>query len=234
MKINNFEQDNENIPIKISDNSGVNNYEIINQKKSKKKYFNKKNIIFFFTIFIIFILIYLANNNREIAKLNKKIVDLEPKIETMDKQVIKKKIGIAFIFPHFYRDGIGRLLSILTELLVKTGRYDIYLINEQTPELDYNYHKKVKRVIQKRDQRAIRDFDEANDIQIYIMNNDVSDSIDLYHSLGKKVIGIFHGVYLSCVFANDPNIPFYLKNNIYNTFIEKTLNSEPLITFIIF
>ena len=61
MKINNFEQDNENIPIKISDNSGVNNYEIINQKKSKKKYFNKKNIIFFFTIFIIFILIYLAN-----------------------------------------------------------------------------------------------------------------------------------------------------------------------------
>ena len=204
MKINNFEQDNENIPIKISDNSGVNNYEIINQKKSKKKYFNKKNIIFFFTIFIIFILIYLANNNREIAKLNKKIVDLEPKIETMDKQVIKKKIGIAFIFPHFYRDGIGRLLSILTELLVKTGRYDVYLINEKTTELDYKYHKKVKRVIQKKNAQVIRDFDEANDIQIYIMNNDVSDLLDLYHSLGKKVIGIFHGVYLSCVFTHDP------------------------------
>ena len=206
MKINNFEQDNENIPIKISDNSGVNNYEIINQKKSKKKYFNKKNIIFFFTIFIIFILIYLANNNREIAKLNKKLEDLESKIETMDKQVIKKKIGIAFVFPYLFGNGIGRLLSILTELLVKTGRYDVYLINEKTTELDYKYHKKVKRVIQKKNQQDIRDFDEANDIQIYIMNNDVSDLLNLYHSLGKKVIGIFHGAYLSYVFTQAPNI----------------------------
>jgi hypothetical protein len=89
---------------------------------------------------------------------------------------------------------------------MKTDRYDVYLINEQTTELDYKYHKKVKREIQKKDEQTIRDFDEANDIQIYVMNNDVSNLIDIYHSLGKKVIGIFHGVYLSCVFTHDPLI----------------------------
>ena len=131
---------------------------------------------------------------------------MESKIEKMNKEVIKKKIEIAFISPHLYGNGIGRLLSLLSEYLVKTGRYDVYLINEQTTELDFNYNKKVKRVIQKKDELTIRDFDEANDIQIYVLNNDVSNLVDIYQSLGKKVIGIFHGVYLSCVFTNEPNI----------------------------
>ena len=89
---------------------------------------------------------------------------------------------------------------------MKTNRYDVYLINEQNTELDYKYHKKVKREIQKKEEQTIRDFDEAHDIQIYVMNNDVSNLLDIYHSLGKKVIGIFHGVYLSCVFTHDPLI----------------------------
>ena len=63
-----------------------------------------------------------------------------------------------------------------------------------------NLKKKIKREIQKKGEQIIRDFDEENDIQIYILNNDVSDIIDIYHSLGKKVIDIFHGVYISCVF----------------------------------
>ena len=206
MKINNYEQDNENLPIKIPDNFDTNSYEIIAQKKPKKKYFNKRNIIFFFVIFIIFIMVYIADNNREITELNNKIIELESKIEKMDKEVIRKKIGIAFVNQHLYGNGIARLLSILTELLMKTGRYDVYLINEQTTELDFKYHKKVKREIQKKDEQVIRDFDEANDIQIYVLNNDVSNLVDIYQSLGKKVIGIFHGVYLSCTFTNEPSI----------------------------
>ena len=42
MKINNVEQDNENIPIKLTDNLESNNYDIIYQKKSKKNISTKK------------------------------------------------------------------------------------------------------------------------------------------------------------------------------------------------
>ena len=206
MKINNYEQDNENLPIKIPDNFDTNSYEIIAQKKPKKKYFNKRNIIFFFVIIIIFIMIYIADNNREITELNNKIIELESKIEKMDKVVIRKKIGIAFVNPDLFGNGIGRLLSILTELLMKTGRYDVYLINERANILDFKYHKKVKRDIQKKDEQVIKEFDEANDIQIYVLNNDVSEIVDLYQSLGKIVIGIFHGVYLSCTFTSEPSV----------------------------
>ncbi len=206
MKINSLEQDNEKMPIKLSDNTDANTYEIFSQKKPKKRYITKKNITFTFVVIIIFIMIYLADNNKTIEELNNKLEQLESKIKQMDKEVIKKKIGIAFVNPHLYGNGIGRLLTILSELLMKTERYDVYLINEQTTQLDFKYHKKVKREIQNKDEQVIRDFDEANDIQIYVLNNDVSNTVDLYQSLGKKVIGIFHGVYLSCVFNADPLI----------------------------
>ena len=206
MKVDNPDQDNENIPIKLTDKIETNNYYISYEKKLRKKNFTKKNIIFFFVFFTILIMIYLAHNNKKISELNNKIVELETKIEAMDKEVVKQKIGVAFISPVLYGNGIGRMMTLLTELLMKTGKYEVYLISEQTTELDFKYNKKVKREIQKKDEQLIRDFDEANDIQIYILNNDVSNTIEIYKSLGKKVIGIFHGVYLSCVFTNGPDI----------------------------
>lgn len=72
--------------------------------------------------------------------------------------------------------------------------------------MDFSYNKKIKRHIVKKEFEAIKDFDEENDIEIYILNNDISPIIDYYHSFGKKVIGIFHGVYLSCVFQNVTSI----------------------------
>ena len=194
MKSNNVEQDGENIPIKLSDKLESSSYYTMYEKKSKNKYFTKRNIIFFFVLLIVFIMTYLAHNNKEISILNNKIEELESKLQQMEKEVVKKKIGVAFISPILYGNGIGRLMTILTELLMKTGRYEVYLINEQSTELDFKYHKKVKREIQKKDEQIIRDFDEANDIQIYILNNDVSNLIEIYKSLGKKVIGVFHGV----------------------------------------
>ena len=220
MKNNIFELDNEDIPIKISDNIESNSIDIISPKKPKKRHFTKRNIIFFFVIFIILILIYLADNNHTIEELYKKIDILESKIEKLDKDTIKKKIGIAIVTPHLFGNGIARQLTILSDLLIKTGKYNVYIINEKTTDADFKYNKKIKREIQKKDEQIIRDFDEENDIQIYILNNDVSDIIDIYHSLGKKVIGIFHGVYISCVFTDDPIIyrSWYLFEK-YDSFI---------------
>ena len=169
------------------------------QKKLDKKNFIKDNILLFFIPIIISIIIYLLINN---SKLNKRIEELESRIEIMNKEVVKKKIKIAFITQYLFISGIARFLTVLTELLVKTGKYDVYLITDEKNDIDFNYNKKVKRIILKKDLQVMKDFDEENDIQIYILNNDLSDAIDIYHSFGKKVIGIFHGVYLSCAFSN--------------------------------
>ena len=179
---------------------------ITKKKKPKNRIFTKQNILFFFIPIIIFVNIYLINNNPTLLELNEKIKSLESKIESMEKEVVKKKINIALVSQHIYLNGIARFLTVLAELLVKTGKYEVYLINEQSSDMDFNYNKKIKREILKKDFQAMKDFDEAHDIQIYIINNDLSNTIDIYHSFGKKVIGIFHGVYLSCVFQNQTTI----------------------------
>ena len=122
MKNNIFELDNEDIPIKISDNIESNSIDIISPKKPKKRHFTKRNIIFFFVIFIILILIYLADNNHTIEELYKKIDILESKIEKLDKDTIKKKIGIAIVTLHLFGNGIARQLTNLSNLLIKTGK----------------------------------------------------------------------------------------------------------------
>jgi glycosyltransferase involved in cell wall biosynthesis len=142
----------------------------------------------------------LINNNTDLVELNEKIKELDSKIEAMDKKLLKKKIGIAFVNKYFYMYSIARYISVLSDLLVKTGKYDVYLINDQATDIDYHYNKKIKRIIKTNDEETIKEIDEENDIDIYILNNDLSERIDIYKSLGKKVVGIFHGVYLSSIY----------------------------------
>ena len=152
------------------------------QEKSKKnkkcKIYSKKNLLLFFFPLILSINLYFIFYNPIISELEKRILELELKLDNLDKKAVKKKISIAFVFEHLYLSGIARLLVVLTELLAKTEKYDVYLINPQ--KTDY-------------------DFDEEKDIDIYILNNEFCD---IYHSLGKKVIEIFHGVFLSNIFQD--------------------------------
>ena len=186
------------------------------KKKKKNKIFTKQNILFFFIPIIIFINLYLFNNNPIILELNKKVKELESKIKSMEKEVVTKKIKIGIINQHLLLNGIGRFITVLAELLVKTGKYDVYLITEQQSDYDFKYNKKIKRHIVQKEFNALKDFDEENDIQIYIINNDLSSIVDFFHSFGKKVIGIFHGVYLSLVFQNKTEI--YRSWKLFSTF----------------
>lgn len=198
---NNSDQDNEKE--ESSDDTNIKKIEENPNKKKKYKFYTKKNLLIFFIPLFIFINIYLINNNPTISELNKKIKELETKIENIDKKVIKKKIGIAFVNQYLYLNGIARYLTVLSDLLVKTGKYDVYLITEQETDVDYRYNKKIKRVVQQKDLQVMKDFDEENNIQVYILNNDLSNTLEVYHSFGKKVIVIFHGVFLSCIYNNE-------------------------------
>ena len=178
----------------------------------RNKYFSKKNLILSFIPVIICMDIYLIKTNPTVLELNQKVEELKSKIENLGREVIPKKINIAFVYPHLCLNGISRYISILSDLLVKTGKYNVYIINDQKTDYDFYYNKKIKRVIQTKDMKSIKDFDEENDIKIYILNNDLSDYIDIYHSFGKKVIGIFHGAFLSLIFSNEIS-PYQLWKN---------------------
>ena len=67
---------------------------------------------------------------------------------------------------------------------------------------EFPVYKGVKRVCQQKSENEIKEFDKLNNIDIYILNNDISNFIEIYKNLGKKVIGIFHGVFFSCIFTN--------------------------------
>ncbi len=200
---NNVNQSDENNSDTIINKVDNHAHENNDNKKSKIKFYTKRNILIFFIPLFIFINIYLINNNPTLLELNQKIKELETKIEMIDKNVIKKKIGIAFVNQYLYINGIARYITVLTDLLVKTGKYDVYLINEESTDIDYHYNKKIKRIIQKKDFQTMKDFDEEHNIDIYILNNDLSNSLDIYKSFDKKVIGIYHGVYLSCIYNNE-------------------------------
>lgn len=94
----------------------------------------------------------------------------------------------------------------MSKLLVETDKYNVYLINGQKTDFDIVQNKRVKRVILNWNLEELRDFDEANDIQIYILMNDLSETIELYQSLGKKIVGIFNGEYFYFIYTNETQI----------------------------
>ena len=131
MKLNKQEQDGEEIPIMTSDN-----YEIKNSKKisSKKFIHSNKIILIFFIIFLCSIIIFYLIRKyydyqllQTISKLEKKIEKLESMIKNLDESAKKRKLGIGIVQSSLYGNGIGRIISVLTELLAKTGKYDVYL-----------------------------------------------------------------------------------------------------------
>ena len=193
---------------KSSNKEKRNSHNEMNSKKnysnqndaSKIKIYTKRNILIFFIPLFIFISIYLINNNPSLLELKERIKELESKIETIEKKIHKRKISIAFVYDYLYIYSVPRYLTVLSDLLVKTGKYDVYLINEKATDIDYPYNKKIKRIIQKDDIEAINTFEAENNIEIYILNNDISNNLDIYKSFGKKIVGIYHCVYLSNIY----------------------------------
>ena len=220
MRLNKQEQDGEDIPIMANDNSYSNKC----KNNYKEKILKKKKIlitIISISIFSIIIIKYF-NLIRIITKLEENIEEMKTEIDELRENVPIKKIKVAFIQDSLYGNGIGRILTVLTELLAKTGLYDVYIITLKSSVNEFKAYKDVKRIVQqKKNLKTIKELDKENDFQIYVLNNDVSNYIDMYKSLGKKVVGIFHGVFLSCIFTNNTLIYRQWKRfGLYDSFVQ--------------
>ena len=148
-----------------------------------------------------------TNNNTE-----QKILELQNVKETdkgenktafQEKQnnQTEKKIGLAFVYSSLFSNGIARFITVTANHLIKTGKYDICFITKKPYNKEFKYNSTIKRFIAYDNYSLITNITKNENIDIFILQNILAPSIiKFYKKLGKKVIGMFHGVYMSAMF----------------------------------
>ena len=114
------------------------------------------------------------------------------------------------------------MLSILFNELSKYEKYDLYLITKGTYQLDFKYDRKVKVLNIFGNKTKIEKFDKSSNVKYYVLHNEIDEKkIKWYKSLGKKVIDIMHGVYLSSVYSNSTGVFSVWKNHfLFDAYIQ--------------
>ena len=193
--------------INISENDGKTRN---SQKSSKnlKKNENKKNI---------------STENKNIYVNNEKIEN-KGVITLNTKNITTKeneKIGVAFVYHILHSNGVARVIALTADHLIRTGRYNVYLITGKPLSKDYKYDSRIKRFVGHDNRTIIQNLKETLNIKYFILNNQLTGSlIKFIKSLNCKVIGIFHGVYLSAIFHNNTNgYKSWHKFGLYDSFI---------------
>ena len=219
-----IDQDNELTSIKK-----VTQFNLIKEKNNltiNRKKLEKKLFIFWVLISLFSISFYIKYSLSKISKSklpknyfyddNKDIIHIPEqykyKIEQKENTNNKiknymtnknEKVGVAFVYEIMYGNGIGRMLSILFQELAKYDKYDIYLITKRRYKFDFKVDEKVKTYKIFGNKTLIKKFNEETNVKYYVIHNIIEPKeINWYKSLGKKIIDINHGVYLSCVYAN--------------------------------
>ena len=216
----------------------------INRKRnnSKRKKSNKNTFMLILWVFIIistfsyFFYDAITNENSIINKKHKIISEVKPKSsffeninfkkllklsrERRDKKFkrdIDDKIGVAFLFPYIFGNGIGRMLSLLANELVKIEKYDVYMLTIGNYTQDFSFDERVIRLNIYENKTQINNLDKNSNILYYILNNELdSRRIDWIRTFNKKVIDVLHGAYLASLYGNSTEI--YSIWNVHNSF----------------
>ena len=180
---------------KIENNQNIKNKEINKINKEEKKNNNNpieiennkiKNII--------------QTQSQDISLINNNITNNED-----GKNDTNRKLGIAFVYSTLFSNGISRFITVTAEYFLQTGKYDIYFITGKPYSKEYKYSSKIKRFIGHTNTTIIKNITKYHKIDFFILQNVLSSStIKWYKSLGSKIIGMFHGNFMSAMFLNDP------------------------------
>ena len=117
-------------------------------------------------------------------------------------------------------------MTVLGDYFIKSGKYNVYFITEPQREIELKYNEKIKRIYAHNNQTLIKSLIKEEKIDFLILNNVFSPYvIQRYRLLGLKVIGIFHGVFMSAMFNNNTNMYRKWKNlKLYDAFIHLTID----------
>ena len=127
--------------------------------------------------------------------------------EITTSKIYNRTFSVAFLYSSLYGNGIARFMMVTGEYFVKKG-YKVYFLTKPTNYKEFVFNEKIKRIYAFHNYTLIENAIKKEKIEFLIVNN-VFDlgMIQKYKSFGVKVIGIFHGVYMSAMFGN--NILFY-------------------------
>ena len=124
-----------------------------------------------------------------------------------EKNDLNRKLGIAFVYSTLFSNGIARFVTLTANYFVETGKYDVYLITGKPYPKEYKCNKKIRRFIGHDNVNVIKKIYDKYKIDFFILQNVLSKtSINWYKSLGAKIIGMYHGNYMSSMYTNDPFI----------------------------
>ena len=121
------------------------------------------------------------------------------------KSESNRKLGIAFVYSSLFSNGIARFITVTAEYFLKTGKFDIYFITGKPYHKEFKFSKEIKRFEGHNNRTIIKNITKHYKIDFFILHNVLSSStIKWYKSLGSKVIGMFHGNFMSAMWLNDP------------------------------
>ena len=160
--------------------------------------------------------VYKPHNRTEESYLKRRI-----KNKTNDT-----KINVAFIYKRVTGNGISRFMTVIGDYLIKSEKYNVYFITEPKREIELKYNEKIRRIYAFNNITLIKKVIKEEKIDFLILNNIFSPYvIQRYKLLGLKVIGIFHGVFMSAMFNNNTKLYQKLKNlKLYDAFIHLTID----------
>ena len=197
------DQENENYPLRTMDI--IDNISDKIEKNNENKNRNFLLIIFFIILLILmifFIGYYLNNIQNNDNEYEFSIYDHKNK-SNLKTDYNKKKINVGIIYSSLSGNGIARFMIVTADNLIKTGKYNVYFFTKPPSKRELSYNDKIKRFYGYNNNTVIKNVCKTEKIEFLIINNVFSsNNINWYKSLGLKVIGIFHGVFMSPMFNN--------------------------------
>ena len=194
----------------INQSSNKKNTKIFNNLSSIP--YNKKLIILYVIIIIscislvlsiIFLVIPFLKESQNDDN-NNFVLTKEKEIENID--LVKNytlgnsKLTIAFVYSTLYANGIARFISVAANYMIKTGKYNIYIITEKSSKNEYAIDNRIHRIIES-NRTILKNKTKNLNIDFFIIQNtSVKSTINFFKSIGKFVIGMFHGLYVSGMF----------------------------------
>ena len=162
--------------------------------------------------------------NNIIATIKNDSINIGKNVTIKNEKNLRKKeekIGVAFVYHILHSNGVARVISLTSDYLIKTGKYNVYLITGKPTAKDYKYDNRIKRFACHDNRTLIRSLRRELNIKYFVLNNQLTESlIKFLQSLNSYVVGIFHGVYLSAIFHNNTNsYRTWYKFDFYNAFI---------------
>ena len=129
--------------------------------------------------------------------------NIQTRLETIiNKYVFNSthKLKIAFVYSSLYANGIARFISVTANNFIKTEKYDIYVVTNHKYTNDYWLDGRIKHIVAKNN-TLIKNATKDLNIDFVILQNVAGKgTVNFYKGFCKKVIGMFHGLYMSSMF----------------------------------